>query len=254
MRPFLYFLLVLLVATCIRKDDTLTAQDIVDKAIERSCSGNCEMVSVEFTFRDRRYIRKRDGGSFEYKRITASENDTITDILSNNGFKRFINDTLDIIPDSMAVKYSNSVNSVHYFSQLPYGLNDKAVNKKLIGTDTINGEIYFEIEVTFDEVGGGKDFEDVFLFWIHKTEFTMDFLAYEYFTDDGGIRFREAYNERLVNGIRIMDYNNFKPRSKDVSLSDMDDLFEEGKLELLSKIENKELKVSLLNENLVDGQ
>jgi hypothetical protein len=240
-------------AACDQKEEPLTAQKIIDKAIERSCNGYCEKVSVEFTFRDRRYLRKRYGGSFEYQRITFGDHDTITDVLSNDGFKRFINDTLVNIPDSMVVKYSNSVNSVHYFSQLPYGLNDNAVNKKLLGNDTINNNIYYEIQVTFDQEGGGKDYEDVFIFWIDQNDLTVDYLAYEYFTDGGGIRFREAYNERVVNGIRFMDYNNYKPKSKDADLRDVDRLFEEGKLDLLSKIESEDLKVTLIKDNLVDG-
>jgi hypothetical protein len=232
----------------------MSVQDIVDKAIYKSCNGKCDNASVEFTFRERRYIRNRDDGSFEYKRITKTDSGFITDILSNNGFNRFINDTLIQIPDSMATKYSNSVNSVHYFSQLPYGLNDKAVNKRLLEKDTIKSNVYYKIEVTFDEEGGGKDYEDVFIFWIHLNDFTVDYLAYEYFTDEGGIRFREAYNERIVNGIRFVDYNNYKPKSKDIELNEMAELYEGDQLVLLSKIEIDGLKVTVNNDKSINGQ
>ena len=74
---------------------------------------------------------------------------------------------------------------MHYFAQLPYGLNSPAVQKKILGEATINGNTYYEIEVTFSKEGGGIDFEDRFVYWIHKENFTVDFLAYRYATNGG---------------------------------------------------------------------
>jgi hypothetical protein len=145
----------------------------------------------------------------------------------------------------MATRYSNSVNSVHYFAQLPYGLNDNAVQKELLGEATINGNPYFEVGVTFKQEGGGTDFQDKFVYWIHKENYTVDYLAYSYETDGGGIRFREAYNVRYVDGIRFADYNNYKPESLEVSLTDLDALFAKGALKLLSKIETESIGVML---------
>lgn len=92
----------------------------------------------------------------------------------------------------MALKYYNSVNSVHYFAYLPQGLNDKAVQKELLGEVVLKGEPYYKVRVTFAQEGGGNDYEDVFIYWFHKQKFTMDYLAYEFHVDGGGMRFREA--------------------------------------------------------------
>ena len=59
--------------------------------------------------------------------------------------------------------YSASVNSVHYFAVLPYGLDGKAVNKTYVNKVDIKGKSYHKIKVTFNEEGGGEDFEDVFM-------------------------------------------------------------------------------------------
>ena len=115
--------------------------------------------------------------------------------------------------------------------------------KKLIGEDEIKGKNYYEIEVTFSEEGGGTDFDDSFVYWINKETFTVDYLAYKYATNGGGVRFREAYNPRVVEGIRFVDYYNFKPDNKEVSLPELDQLFTDEKLVLLSKIETKNVKV-----------
>ena len=245
MKKYIPLLALILLVSCKEKETPHTAQSLIDNAIDVACNGNCDHATIDFTFRDRCYISKREGGSYQYERITSDSLGVTHDILTNEGFKRFRNDTLLTVPDSMKTRYSNSVNSVHYFVQLPYLLNAPAVNKELLGEDTINGEPYYEVAVSFNEEGGGTDFEDNFVYWIHKENYTVDYLAYSYATDGGGIRFREAYNPRIVEGIRFTDYNNFKPASLDVELNTLDDLFEEGSLKLLSKIETESVGVRL---------
>ena len=245
MRIAYLILLMIILISCDRKKNDLSAQNIIDRTIELACNGNCGHATIEFTFRDRCYISRRDGGSYQFERLTTNEEGITTDILTNSEFKRYRNDTLVKVTDSMAMKYSNSVNSVHYFAQLPYGLNDSAVQKELLGVDIIKDEEYYEIEVSFKEDGGGDDYQDIFVYWIHKEHFTVDFLAYQYSDSGGGIRFREAYNERYVNGIRFADYNNYKPEHLDINLSDLDDLYVDGKLELLSKIEAESVMVKI---------
>jgi hypothetical protein len=240
-------LLIIAIISCKQKETLLSAQAIVDEAIATSCNGNCDHAIIDFTFRDRCYVSKRDGGTYQYERITTDSTGITHDILTNNGFERYKNNTLVKVADSMATRYSNSINSVLYFAQLPYGLNAPAAQKELVGEATIKGEPYFEISVKFIKEEGGKDYEDEFVYWIHKENYTVDYLAYSYTTDDGGIRFREAYNVREVNGIRFVDYNNFKPGSLEVSLTDLDDLFEKGELKLLSKIETESVGVVLGN-------
>jgi len=249
------YLLVLLISISIlsckeevkdnQKSKKLTAQEIIDKAIETSCQGKCDNAVIEFTFRDTFYRSNRNGGSYKFERIKQDSVGEIHDVVSNKGLMRFVNKEIVTVPDSLTVGISDGVNSVHYFAQLPYGLNAEAVHKKLMGEDEIKGTNYYEIEVTFSEEGGGTDFDDSFLYWINKETFTLDYLAYKYATNGGGVRFREAYNPRVVEGIRFVDYNNFKPENKEVNLEDLDQLFTEGKLKLLSKIENENVKVIL---------
>lgn len=237
--------LVLIAFSCVQHNEDLTANEIITKAIEKACNNNCEQAVIEFDFREKHYKSSRNGGQYQLERSFTDTLGEIKDVLSNTGFKRFINNQAYNIPDSVALKYSSSVNSVHYFAALPYGLNSVAVHKRLVGTDTVKGKVYYEIEVTFSEEGGGEDFEDEFMYWINVTDFTVDYLAYQYATNGGGIRFREAYNPRVIEGIRFVDYNNFKPGKSEVELSDLDDLFEEGQLKLLSKIETENVSVQL---------
>ncbi len=219
--------------------------EVITKAIEKACNGNCEQATIEFDFRDKHYKSTRDGGQYELERISSDSLGTLKDVVSNNGFERFVNGEQIDLPDSLALKYSNNVNSVHYFAQLPYGLNSPAVHQELIGTDIINDKVYYEVKITFSEEDGAEDFEDKFMFWVNVDDYTTDYIAYSCATNGGGIRFREAYNPRVIEGIRFVDYNNYKTDSLTVGLDKLDDLFENGGLEFLSKIETENVSVQL---------
>jgi len=231
-----------------KKTETIeTAETIVNKAIENAGGSLFENTEMSFVFRDILYKSKQENGAYSLERIIKNSEVNIHDVLTNNGFVRKMNDRVVKLPDSMIAKYSNSINSVHYFLRLPYGLNAEAVQKKLVGEDTINGEVYYEIEVHFIKDGGGTDFNDVFMYWIHKENYTVDFLAYSYETNGGGIRFREAYNVRVVNGIRFADYYNYKPNLLSVKLKNLDSLFQNNELIKVSKIETSTISVTPLN-------
>ncbi len=244
MRPYLVVAFVIILCACNgRKEDKLTAQDIVDKAISVAGGDRYKNSQIAFTFRDHKYVLERISGKRILKRITLNDTSNIVDVRQASGLQRFINDSLVVIPDSMAVKYANSVNSVHYFAYLPYGLNDAAVNKKLLGEEQLNDTQYYKVEVTFEQEGGGEDFEDTYVYWFNKKTFKPDYLAYEFHVDGGGTRFREAYNERYVNGIRFVDYRNYKPLQP-MDVHNTGQLFDTGGLELLSAIELSEIEVN----------
>jgi hypothetical protein len=241
MLPFLCLLIC--VASCRHESDKgPSAQEIVDKAIQRAGGDRYRNSGIAFRFRDRDYRKEITKDGILMKRITVSDSDTITDIFSGNGFKRLVNGSLVAVPDSMAVKYSNSINSVFYFASLPYGLNDRAVNKEYMGIARIGDTPYHKVRVTFDKEGGGKDYEDEYVYWFSVETYEPEYLAYDYHVDGGGSRFRKAYNERYVDGIRFVDYYNYAPTER-TDPAILDKLYENGELNLLSNIELREIEV-----------
>lgn len=246
MKNVFIVLMILSLASCAEKKDALTANEIVDKAIKNAGGERYKNAEIDFVFRNREYKSKREGGKFNLQRkMTDSTGNEIRDILDNNGFQRLVNDTVVEVADSMKVAYGNSVNSVHYFVQLPFGLNAEAANKELIGKDSIAGREYYEVKVTFAENGGGTDHEDEYMYWIDTKNFEVDYLAYNFETNEGGLRFRKAFNHRIIEGIRFVDYENYKYDDLSTPLSELDELFEKRELELLSIIETKDVKVKL---------
>ena len=228
------------------KPEQLSAQAIIDNSIKISGGQYITNSNISFKFRAMTYKAIRSSGDYSLIRMQSSGKDWIVDSLTNTGFRRSINYESVDVPDSMMTKYAASVNSVHYFSVLPFGLNDKAVNKTLLEDVSIKNSDYYTIKVTFDQYGGGEDYEDVFIYWINQDTDKVDYLAYSYDENDGkGIRFRDAYNERFVKGIRFVDYNNYKPNDTTIALTDLPLLFENKKLQLLSKIELENIDVTL---------
>lgn len=249
MRSIVYstFIIALIaLTTSCNSDDEPTANEIIDKAFIVAGADLMNEAEIRFDFRDHSYSVKRSNGLFDMRRYTyVAADSVIMDKYHNYGFQRFLNDSMISIPDSMAQKYQASVNSVIYFFSLPHGLKDPAVNAALLGTTQIKGEDYYKIKVWFDEAGGGEDHEDIFLYWIHTANYTVDYLAYSYNTDGGGMRFRAATNPRTLEGIRVVDYVNYKPADPSVALVELDRLFEAGDLEVLSQIENDNVTISL---------
>ena len=227
----------------------ISAQHIVDKSIEGSGGKLYKTSDISFDFRDRKYILERIDGKKILKRIQKNDTLNLVDVKTAKGFERYVDGKLAQIPDSLANSYANSVNSVHYFAYLPYGLNDPAVIKEYLDEVVIKDKKYHKIKVTFEQENGGDDFDDVYIYWFNIKSFKPDYLAYEFHDGDGGLRFREAFNERTINGMRFVDYINFKPIKDNESIYGIDSLFENGELEVLSKIELKNITVNPGNYN-----
>ncbi|MAP80692.1 MAG: deoxyribose-phosphate aldolase [Aequorivita sp.] len=245
MRTIAFISLLVTFISCKQENKSLTAQQIVDKTIENAGGDRYQTAKIEFTFRNVRYSSSRNNGLYEFTKTATDSLGETYDVLTNNAFERYVNSTKLILHDSVATKYSNALNSVHYFVQLPFGLNDAAVNKKLVGETELTDKEYYKLQVTFTEDGGGSDHEDEYIYWIEKNDFTIDYFAYKFYSGKGGIRFRKAFNPRVINGVRFVDYKNYKLDDwKNVDLQHVDTLYTAGKLQLLSEIITEDISVS----------
>ena len=183
---------------------------------------------------------------FEFTRSFEDTLGFIKDVYSNNNFTRFIDGKDAKVDDNWAKKYSNSINSVIYFTLLPYGLNDGAVKKRYVRKERIKGKEYDLINVSFKEKNGGEDHKDEFYYLINVETKEVDYFGYTYETDGGGIRFREAYNKRMIKDVLFQDYLNYSPEKsieKETTLDQVLELYKSDQLNVLSKIELTNIKV-----------
>lgn len=193
-----------------------------------------------FVFRKKTYTFQNSKSGYKYTVKYAEKGNEIYDILENGKLTRTLNGTLTELSLKENDRYKYALNSVIYFATLPYKLNDKSVLKTYKGTNIIKGIRYKIIEVTFKEEGGGRDFEDEFYYWINDTTNMIDYLAYSYGVNGGGVRFRSAYNARKVAGVYFQDYINWKA-SIGTPLEQLPFLYEEGELSELSRIITEEV-------------
>ena len=236
-----FFLMYIFLLSC--SSEYSKEKQIIEKSMQ-VYGWNQKEFSIVFDFRDYKYKLTRKPNFFSYQRSILREGVLIKDVMtSNTKLKRYLDEIPLKLSDSLTDIYSNSLNSVMYFFQLPRPLNDPAVIVNYNGEKAISNKVYWTLKVKFQEKDGGKDFQDEFRYWIDPKSGYIDYLAYSYLTDGGGTRFRKAKNVRENNGFIFQDYTNFRPVKKFTPLDSLPILYEKGKLILVSEIENKNIKV-----------
>jgi len=222
-------------------------EEWLQKAITAHGSEALKNAEVEFDFRGKDFFIKRDGHNYYYQRqyVDSSGVRVIDQVWPDSTF-RTLDAERQLLTEKKANAISESIHSVVYFALLPEALQDPAVQAKYVDETTVNDEAYHRIRVSFAEENGGADYQDEYMYWIHDTEHTMDYLAYNFEVNGGGARFRASIKDTVVAGVRFQDYNNYKPVSDRKALLGLDSLYEAGKLELLSKIELNALEIALV--------
>lgn len=222
-----------------------TAREVIDRAVAAHGMTDFDSVGITFVFREREYEIRTEGERYTYGRqFRDSLGNDVSDRLDNDGLRRYVNDSLVRLTAKDSTAFAGSVNSVRYFVMLPYALGDPAVNTRLLDLVQIDAREYQRVEVTFDEAGGGQDFDDVYHYFFDKQTGEMDYLAYTFAVEGGGIRFREAINKRRVEGVLLQDYINYGLDGHDHSIDSVVALYRTGRLPELSRIENTRVTVS----------
>lgn len=251
---FLYLSIVLfsLIVTLFACSDMRKEEEPIDELIshikQKHGSGLITQRNISFTFRGRDYEQRiEEGRSVKFRRF-VEEGDTIVDkwIRTESFFERHINGELVTVTDSAKQEHKSAINSVFHFTFLPLFLTNNAVNAEIIDTVSIGTDPYCKIKFTFN-----KDVEldipstdNIYIYWINLNNKTLDYLAYEYFTNDGGLRFRKAYNRRSIGGITFQDYMNYRPRDTTVTLMTIDEAYNRREIEEVSKIVNTNIQVT----------
>ena len=217
------------------------ATALLAKALQAHGGDRYESAHYQFVFRDKTYTFKNDGASYRYERVQEKEGAKIKDVLDNGELVRTVDGKPVDLTDKLRRGISESINSVIYFATLPHKLTDASVNIEYGGEVLIKDFKYETLNVTFDQEGGGVDHEDQYRYWINLATGRIDYLAYNYQTGKGGVRFREAYHSRKEEGIVFQNYVNYKA-PVGTPLDSLPRMLERLALEQLSMIETEEVR------------
>jgi hypothetical protein len=217
-----------------------SSDQLLAKAVEAHGGEGYDTAHYGFTFRKKAYTFKNDDNRFLYTVTSEKDEKKIVDRLENGQLTRTIDGEQVELTEKQNASATEALNSVIYFATLPHKLLDPAVNLERQTAVSIKDNSYDVLKVNFDEAGGGTDHDDNFRYWINQKTDRIDYLAYDYRTSGGGVRFRSAYNPRIVGGILFQDYVNYKA-DVGTSLDDLPALYEQGQLKELSRIETEEV-------------
>jgi len=217
------------------------AVSLLERAYNAHGGQRFDKAHYAFTFRDKRYSFIVKDGRQVYFRSYQKDGEMVVDSIEGGEFIQTIEGHRQALTKKDKATGFESLNSVIYFATLPYKLRDPAVNLYPAGTTSIKGKSYDVLKVNFDQEGGGVDHDDNFRYWINQETDRIDYLAYDYKTNKGGVRFRSAYNPRVVAGMLFQDYINYKA-PLGTPLADLPALYEKGELEELSRIETEDVE------------
>ncbi len=241
----------LLVGGCQSPEQTPSAAAIIDSARAAHGASVLDRALVTFDFQGDTYRIRQNEGQFHYRRTyTDSLGRSVTEGMTNEGLYRVVEGDTVSLSASEQNTIETTVNSVTYFALLPEPLGDSAVQPVYSGRDTIDGVPYHRVKVTFRREGGGKDWQDVFMYWFRTDSYAMDYLAYAYGqgpNEEPGTRFRDAYNVRQINGVRMADYYNYTVDTLFADqLAQYPDLWAQDAARLVSRIELDSVQVQPL--------
>ena len=235
--------LVLLLSSC--QEGVEGPAAIVQESIERYGGDVFDRIHISWGFREVPFEVTRDNGVFRYQRtVEDSLGQAIVEVMENEGSWIEVNGERQELDSRSRARLETAVNSVVYFGFLPFRLDDPVVQLEDLGTAEVDGELYQKVAVTFQQEGGGPDWEDRFIYWFHEGDRTLDYLAYREATEVETTRFRRAVNRREVGGLLVQDYENYTGGPDVGDVADYDRLFEAGGLRLVSMVVFDNLEVS----------
>ncbi|MBD77770.1 MAG: hypothetical protein CL840_02360 [Crocinitomicaceae bacterium] len=219
-----------------------SAEWIISESI-KAHGGAVDWLELSFDFRDWKYAGQFKGGLYEMSRQFKKGDSLYFDKFNNRTFMRSINHIVVEVPEKKANAYTSSINSVFYFALLPFKLSDQAVQLRYVGKQSIAGETFYLVAVSFEKENGGEDYEDEYRYWINAQTMQLDYFAYSYSTGKGGVRFRSVEKRhKPIEGYILQDYINYKV-NKGTNLDNLVYMHQNGKLEELSRIRLENIKI-----------
>jgi len=222
-------LLVTSILSCKNDTSDLTAEQILDKVIEKSGRRALYNATLKFKFLDIDYTTRREGYQYEYEMSRSL--DTIEYIARayNGGFEYKENgQPKDYgFPNLLLEKNLVGLND---FMILPANFeNDNSiiVNKK--NNVVIRDNTYLALNI-FLSAKLPSDPTTNYNLYINPKNFDVAFIAYDFESTNGRLFLREAVNKRRVDDVYFCDFITYWTKGDDHILDDLPNLYENGEM------------------------
>lgn len=163
---------------------------------------------------------------------------------------RWSNDRLEVRHDGEPVAVAPGDERVYrdwamariYFALLPYRLADPSVRHEDRGLVDWRGRKLHQVKVTF-EPGTSTAADDEYLYWFDPETGRVEYFAYSYSGNPGGLRFRRATHHRRIGGILFFDQENLGVEGPGLSVDLIDADYVDEKMRPVSTVELKNVDV-----------
>ncbi len=129
-----------------------------------------------------------------------------------------------------------------YFCFLPFRLNDPSVLKQSLGLVGWNGRRLHKVKVTF-RAGTSTDAGDQYMYWFDPETARLEYLAYSYDDNSGGLSFRRAVRHRRIGGLLFFDQENYGPDGPGLSVDAIDPAYVRDAMRHVSTVRLEGIRV-----------
>ncbi len=129
-----------------------------------------------------------------------------------------------------------------YFCFLPFRLNDPSVLKQDLGLVGWNGRRLHKVKVTF-RAGTSTDAGDQYMYWFDPETARLEYLAYSYDDNSGGLRFRRAVRHRRIGGLLFFDQENYGADGPGLSVDAIDPAYVRDAMRHVSTVRLEGIRV-----------
>lgn len=219
MRKYLSIVFLAFLALGCSQKQELSAIDILKKSAENSGYDRFINSKITFDIKDFHYTinRKHNDVVYTVERTKDSINYLAT--YNNGQAAYFINSeqqpagTYELFTNFRLEGLVNTLSIPHIF--FDYGVKARRVDDV-----EIRNIQYYSLYVTITNPDKEKP-DDVFILYINKESFLVDYFADNYQLTNNKNLFRRLYNSRVVEGIRFYDHYVFISRVEDTPLEDL---------------------------------
>lgn len=245
-----YFLwMICLCQSCVT--GTNEAKVVIDQAVKMHGGDAFEGSRFSFDVSGKHYTILNKKGNPELHRMWNNSGvETIESLQRNKVYRSIKGDTV-LLDDKEQEQLEYDLREILNYALLPYGLNDRSVDKHLDGQIQINGEDYFQIQVSFSEDYHFIANCDHYIFWINAEKKTLDYIAHK--CDQNGIKFSVAIHRRKIGEILFADYQIYRPKDANTPLEHLPHLYELGQIVSDDEILLDNVEVNPINSALVDS-